>query len=358
MMGRRGRLTLALGVTLGATLGGEAAEAAPQRRDEGPLYTHIDTGQAAAAEARALAAKGQCDRALDAFDRALHSSIDMSIRRDRGLCQEQLGHPFPAMDDYRAYLVAMPNAPDSDDIRVRLERLEVQTGVGGPSANAGTAKSAEAVPDEPALAEDSAPGTSDTGKRKALARRTYDEEEDTYHKFDQAVSSALRRGTGAIFGVYTNVGAYLPRSELGVPSTADPSVEVGGTVRWSFDSFNALYGQIGYVSYQQQGNPYGGIGLGLGYELRLRLDEFATNSIVFGVVAEYQRLTESDLNSTFSSNIFLPVGKLGYRLVVGPGIGFELTGDFGPIIEFGTGLGLSPYQGLFAGGTFAFLLAF
>jgi hypothetical protein len=35
-----------------------------------------------------------------------------TLRRDRGPRHERLGHPYPARDDYRAYLTAEPNAPE------------------------------------------------------------------------------------------------------------------------------------------------------------------------------------------------------------------------------------------------------
>ena len=70
---------------------------------------------------------GDCAGALDAFDAAIAHSIDASLRRDRGICHEQLAQPYPAIDDYRAYLTADPDAPDADGIRTRLANLEQQT---------------------------------------------------------------------------------------------------------------------------------------------------------------------------------------------------------------------------------------
>jgi tetratricopeptide (TPR) repeat protein len=330
--------------------------AAPQRRDQGPLYTQIDTGQAAAANARALARKGQCDKALAAYDQALHSSIDMTLRRDRGLCHEALGHPYPAMEDYRAYLAVTPDAADSADIQARLDRLELATGVGGPSVNPPSQKSAEDVPEEAALADDATPGTSDNGKRKSILKRTYDEEEGAYRRYDQALSSPLRRGSGGIFGLYSDVRAWS------VSGNTVPSVEVGGSIRWAFDHFNSLYGQIGYVSYQPGGLGeigstggvnFGGIALGIGYEFRLRLDENATHSLLFGALIEYQRTTESNLNTVL--NIMIPEGKFGYRLVIGYGFGIEITGDLGTNLLLESGGGA---KGVLAGGSLALLLAF
>jgi tetratricopeptide (TPR) repeat protein len=356
----------ALGLSLAISLFGlsSRAEGAPQRRDQGPLFTQIDTGQAAAANARALAARGQCDQALPIFDQALRSTIDMSIRRDRGLCHEALGNPYPAMEDYRAYLQWRPDGPDAADIRARLERLEIQTGVGGPSTV--RQKSAEDVPDEPALADESAPGTTDDGKRKVLVQKTYDEEEAVYKDYDQAMASPLRRGHGAIFGVYSDVREWYVSAAASVNGASNPSVEVGGAVRWAFDGWNALYGQIGYVDYTNGGGA-GGVGLGLGYELRLRLDEYATHNLLLGAVVEYQRIGIGDSSGgpvsgglaggTF--NLLIPEGKVGYRLVLGHGFGIELTGDVGTVVSFNSlgpvGVGA---QGFVAGGALAFQLAF
>jgi hypothetical protein len=354
MMGHRLRLGLVLGLSLISWVGKpRVAEAGPQRRDQGPLYTQIDTGQAAAASARALASQGQCDKALAAYDVALRSTIDMSIRRDRGLCHEALAHPYPAMDDYRAYLAWKPDAPDADNIRARLERLEIQTGTGGPSTT--VHKSAEDVPDEPALADETTVGTTDNGKRRGIIQRTYDEEESRYRDYDQALSSPLRRGTGAIFGIYsdfrnvTNAGANLPY------------FEVGADVRWSFNSWNAIYGQIGYVDQfptgigaigTAGGTSNGGLALGIGYEFRLRLDENATHSLVFGPLVEYQRVTESEIGTAV--NLLITEGKVGYRIVLGYGFGLELTGDVGTYIPLVANSGAY----LTYGGSFAVALAF
>jgi tetratricopeptide (TPR) repeat protein len=357
MMGHEARLGLVLGLSVAAwAYPLSVAEAAPQRKDTGPLFTQVDTGQAAAANARALAAKGQCDKALAAFDQALRSTIDMSIRRDRGLCHEALGHPFPAMDDYRAYLAWRPDAPDGDDIRARLDRLEAATGTGGPSPNQVQHKSAEDVPDEPALADESAPGTTDNGKRNGIIRRTYDEEESKYRRFDQALSSPLRRGSGGIFGVYSDFRDWSAQGN------SVPNIEVGAAIRWSFDPWNSLYGQVGYVDYfpsgfgqvgSAEGANFGGLALGLGYEFRLRLDENATHNLLFGALVEYQRVTQADINTTL--NLMIPEGKVGYRLILGYGFGLEFTGELGTAIVLNSPV---TAEGVYGGGSFAVLLAF
>jgi tetratricopeptide (TPR) repeat protein len=331
------------------------AQAAPRRRDQGPLYTQVDTGQHAAATARALAAKGNCAAALESFDRALRSSIDVALRRDRGLCHEQLGDAFPAMDDYRAYLVLMPDAPDSDDIRGRLERLEAQTGVGGPSPSGpAPKKSGEEVPDEPA--DLASPLTSDDGKGKPSKRnaaKSYDQEEAAYHKYDDAVTSPLRLGNGGIFGAY---GDGRVASGIG-------GYEIGASVRWSFSRASTLYGQIGYVSYESnQGLALipgadtainaGGVGLGLGYEARIRLDQYTTNAIVVGALVEYQHVTDTVLGP---GNLFIPKARAGYRHVFGHGVGLEFLANVGRVIAIAPDV---IGNGMEYGGTIGLVIAF
>src|ERR1700722_12184438 len=57
-----------------------------------------------AALGRTRMKKGDCVGAIDAFDTVLRTAIDPTVNRDRGLCNERLGYPYPAIDDYRAYL--------------------------------------------------------------------------------------------------------------------------------------------------------------------------------------------------------------------------------------------------------------
>src|SRR5580704_16264109 len=67
---------------------------------------------------------GDCAGAIDAFDTVLRTAVDPTVNRDRGLCHEKLGHPYPAIDDYRVYLTARPEALDAEGIRQRLVQLE------------------------------------------------------------------------------------------------------------------------------------------------------------------------------------------------------------------------------------------
>jgi hypothetical protein len=89
-------------------------------------------GETDAATARRLSSIGRCDEALAPFDAAIESrSGEASLRRDRGACHERLGHPAPAIEDYRAYLSMEPSAPDAASIKTRLDALEAGETTGG-----------------------------------------------------------------------------------------------------------------------------------------------------------------------------------------------------------------------------------
>jgi hypothetical protein len=118
-----------LGVSVVTT---SALGMAQQRRqnDVRQFYLNKDSSPAvsAANNARARARSGDCKGALDPFDVAITYWQEPTLRRDRGLCHEQLGHPYPAIEDYRAYLAAAPQAPDYEQIKQRLEHLESSYG--------------------------------------------------------------------------------------------------------------------------------------------------------------------------------------------------------------------------------------
>jgi hypothetical protein len=119
----------------------EAQRVAPQpgqarRQDDvRQFYLNKDgtPAVAAAANARARARSGDCKGALDAFDTSIRYWQEPTLRRDRGLCHEQLGNPYPAIEDYRAYLTGAPQATDYDQIKARLDALIAQYGDGQPS---------------------------------------------------------------------------------------------------------------------------------------------------------------------------------------------------------------------------------
>ena len=159
-----------------------------------PLNLHKEAlgTVAMAAEARARMRNGDCAGALDFFDQALVSSIDPTLYRDRGLCHEKLGDPYPAIDDFRQYLTGAADAADSDDIRQRLARIEMDVYHHSSASTDAPATDtpAEAKPED---GEGAAPSVAADGEE----RPKRDEMEDVEHDHDE-LQSSLRAGRGRI----------------------------------------------------------------------------------------------------------------------------------------------------------------
>ncbi|HEV3193203.1 MAG TPA: tetratricopeptide repeat protein, partial [Polyangiaceae bacterium] len=129
-------LVMATG-TMALRVGQAFAQPQPVHGDKPqPLnLEHAQLGGAAefANVGRARMRRGNYAGALDAFDEALRTSMDATLYRDRGLCHEKLGQPYPAMQDYRTYLANSPQAPDSEAIGGRLRDIEDQVAGRAPS---------------------------------------------------------------------------------------------------------------------------------------------------------------------------------------------------------------------------------
>jgi hypothetical protein len=182
---------------------GPGATGSSGKNHSQPLNLHKQTlgTEGIAAAARARMRNGDCAGALDGFDLALRSSIDVTINRDRGLCQERLGNPYPAIDDYRIYLTEEPEAADAEGIRQRLARLEMEVyshssaptdSPDEPSGGGGASASTSSNSDTPsntatASATASVEASSDEPKRDAM--------EDVEHDHDE-MSSSVRAGKG------------------------------------------------------------------------------------------------------------------------------------------------------------------
>jgi hypothetical protein len=334
-------------------------------------------GTETAAVARARFAAGDCAAALDAFDEALRHSVEPTLYRDRGQCHEKLGHVFPAIDDYRAYLSAAPDAKDAEEFRQRLARLEAAgPGEGGEPKGAGAIGArCEARADcqaglvcvgnrcsdgrEGAACETNA----DCGEGltclaetcrlvKVEANTKQSEAELDENKYSQAQFSPLRQGRGLVFGFTT-----WPRAAIALSGSGKPEISqtFAATLRYSFHKTSTIALDAGYMFIGTPGRLSSGDGpmVALGYEARIGLDRYTTHALLLGAYVGYE--APETRGTRQRVHWFVPRGRVGYRVVLGASFGLELTADVGPAFLFAGG---ASSQLLLLGGSVGLVVGF
>lgn len=286
-----------------------------------PLNLHRESlgTDAFAAAARARMRNGDCAGALDDFDLALQSTTDPTLYRDRGLCHERLGDPYPAIDDFREYVTDAPDAADAEGIRQRLARLEMDVykhsseSTDSPEPSGGSGASGSTV---------SAGATVTIGgqpKRDAM--------EEVEHDHDE-MSSSLRGGTG--FGLapfFSEQKWNTPGSSFGDSTTW--SEAVGLQLRYSVSRGSAFILEGGWILFNSTDvATISGFSSQLGYELRVPLDAPDDNQFLFGlgVGFDYLVLTPKDVSqSGTNAAIFVPDVRAGWRHMLTTSVGLDLT---------------------------------
>ena len=358
---------------LGLLLAASSASAQQKAPPPGPARSSTqfslgreEAGGQDAQAARARARAGDCAAALPSFDAAIRKTIEPTLRRDRGLCHENLGHPFPAIDDYRAYLTARPEAADADQIRERLAALEGQDKEGG-------APAASSKPDEPkgsaasgeasaslsiggggasASASGSSPGSAGATSSSTDPGQAYDHFVAQEKLADAAEASPLRYGSGVVLGPFV----HIPRFFVGEGASGKLAYGVGLALRYSTGRTVSLISELGYAGVGTSGevsSQSGPLLLG-GVELRLPVSRFAGDHILLRGGLGYERYVVTGTRSI--NDTILGRFGLGYRHVFGPSLGLELVADGGPayvIPESG-----SSRLNAVVGGSFAFVVGF
>jgi hypothetical protein len=316
-----------------------AAQSKPEPQPGSPATVQLSSA-GDVAEQRFHA--GDCAGALDAFDAALRNGRDPTLRRDRGVCHDKLGHPFPAIEDYRFYVMKRPDAADADSIRARIAELEEQAGVIKPGQAGVSGKSGAQVSTSIGGETDLSASSGGKGGLAALENK---EQLDT-----QAANSAVRRGHGLILGLAAG-GRYFTNSKFG-------GAEIAGLdLRYSFSSSSTalLEVSIGHVTGASSKASLSGPGILGGYELRIPFDARVSDALLLGVTFRYESLSESN---GYVFAVLEPEGRVGYRHVFGPSLGVEAVVDGGAAVASITGLANSgTTQGLI-GGHLAVVLGF
>lgn len=322
-----------------AAQGRKKAQGATSPPPQPTMAQPTSAGDAAEQRMRA----GDCAGALDAFDAALRTTIDPELHRDRGLCHEKLGHPFPAIEDYRFYLTRRPDAADADAIRGRVTALETQVGIvkaGEPEVSGQNgAEISTSIGGETDLS------VATGGKGGGLEAIEANEQLES-----QADSSSLRRGHGFIIGLVVG-GRYFASSSLG-------GAELGGLdLRYSFSRSSTILVELSVGHVNGSGTPAALSGPGVlgGYELRIPITARVSDALLLGATFRFESLSEAN---GYVFSVLEPEGRFGYRHVFGPSFGIEAVVDGGVAFASINGVADSNTTQALIGGHVAVLLGF
>jgi hypothetical protein len=319
------------GALVSATL--RAEDAPPAKYKVQPLNLHREQfGTEALGElGRTRMRSGDCVGALQAFDEALRTTFDAALRRDRGLCHENLGHAYPAIDDYRAYLTAAPEATDAEGIHQRLVKLEQDT-----------AGYSSASTDAPGDVEG---GASARGKASMSTSARGRPQLDYVEREDDPLQVPLRRGRGWSFGPIFSVRKWstspariaLPGSNAG-SGFGDSSTwaeSVGLDVRASLGPSGAIIFEVAYEHFNStlvDSAIVSGLSALVGYEWRFPLDAEYHNQLFLapGLGFEHLAVQPGDATSGgVSLGGFVPRVRLGWRHLLAQSAGLDVSLDGG-----------------------------
>ncbi len=317
---RKGQAAIpaALAVALFAGLAGAQQDAPPQKRYKAqPLNLRKEQlGTEAYTNAgRSRMRSGDCEGALDAFDAALATTTaDPTLYRDRGICHEKLGHPYPAIDDYMAYLTAAPDAPDADGIRQRLGRLEEET--------TGRASASTSSDDSDVPSVDTSVSVGAEGARVSTAATTPPHDKMDYVEPDpDAINSPLRRGKGWSLAPYFGEHKwFFSGSSFGDSQTW--SENIGLQLRYAITAHGAVVLEVGYERFNSttaDAFVVSGLSSLLAYEIRFPLDPGYDNQIHLDPGVGYEHLVFAPSDPAFQSaaaNAIVPRGRIGFRHVM------------------------------------------
>jgi tetratricopeptide repeat protein len=332
------------GALVGHTVGAQEAQGAGKSSAQ-PLRLHRQAlgTEGLADVGRTRMRNGDCAGALEAFDGAIRASTAPALHRDRGLCHERLGHAYPAIDDFRAYLTAAPDAPDAEGIRERLVKLEQET-LGYSSAST----------DVPGEVEGgaSASASADLRSAKVSAPGAAHAQMDYVEREDDPLLVPLRRGKGWSvapwlsehkWGASPASVALSPRPLSSGASFGDSGTWaecVGLEARYSIGPSGALVLEAGYEHFNSTVVDLAvvaGLTSQIGYEWRFPLDGEYQNQLILMAGLGYEHLVvrPNDAQAAgVSLGGFVPRVRFGWRHLLAPSAGVEASVDGGGVNFF------------------------
>ena len=276
-------------------------------------------------DARQKMRAGDCAAALDLFDRALATSLDVTLYRDRGTCHEKLGHPYPAMDDYRTYVTAAPDAPDAAAIREKLERLEEDTTGSGRSDTA----SNDDVPPSDRIGSESPDGAGEPPKADGSAAPAPALGSIADEDAAEELRTPLRAGKGFGLAPLLGVRKWL-RDGSSVGNSETWAESVGIEVRYSTAPHGALVLDLEYEHFNStalDSEVVSGFSSFLGYEIRFPLNARYDDQLTLAPGIGYEQLGFSPGTSSasaYSEGGLTGILRFGYRHMLASSVALDV----------------------------------
>jgi tetratricopeptide (TPR) repeat protein len=327
-------VALAVGLVQGpARAQTDAQREASRHYKAQPLNLHKEQlgTEAYATDARKRMAAGDYEGALTSFDAAIRTSTqDPTLYRDRGVCHEQLGHPYPAIDDYREYLTDAPNAADAETFRTRLSGLEDDVSGRTPTAAANDDTN---VPPATATGDTIATVSMSEASVNASAQTSRDKLQ-YIEREDDPLNSVLRRGKGfSLAPFFSEHKWFFDGTSFGSSETWAECV--GGQLRYMVGPVGGFLLEAGYEHFNATSlDPFtiGGLTSLLAFELRFPLDAEYNNQLFLAPGLGYEHITFSPSIASFgsiSANALAPRLRFGYRHLVGETSSIDFSVDGG-----------------------------
>jgi hypothetical protein len=173
-------------------------------------------------KANALAGNDRCEAAIREYGLAYEKLHDPVVLFNRAECYRRIGEDADAAADYRAFLVAVPAAPNRAEVEAKIASLDLGPARGAPAPATGASASGAPAADSaaPALALPApAANAAETSLAASLAAPARPPAETARRRRElwiwAALGAAVAGGAVVAYFVLRTPGATPPGTELG-----------------------------------------------------------------------------------------------------------------------------------------------
>jgi hypothetical protein len=270
--------------------------------------------------------------ALEAFDAALRTLTDPTVFRDRGLCHEQLGHVYPAIDDYRVYLTESPDAPDSDGVAHRLRALEESVAGHAPTASTGDDDTPPGLRASASVRVGTEGASASASTKGPRASDKLEYKEPDY----DAIHTPLRKGRGWSLAPAITVHKWMGGSAFKAATESQTwSEAVGLQLRYAVGGGGAVVAELGFEHFNATSVDtvqVSGLTSLVGYEFQIALDPEYDDQVIIMPALGYEHLSVSYADASLGTQSiggFVPRLRGGWRHMLQAATAIDVSLDVG-----------------------------